>query len=45
LTVLDENSSAYQISCNGESLLNSNMSGDFTPDKDIDHIEKDESSS
>jgi hypothetical protein len=39
----DENSSAYQISCNGESPLNSNVSGDFTPDENIDHIGKDKS--
>jgi hypothetical protein len=35
----DEISSAYEISCNGESLLNSNISRDFTPDENIDHIE------
>jgi hypothetical protein len=41
----DEISLAYEISCNGESFLNSNVSRDLTPDKNIDHFEKDESSS
>jgi hypothetical protein len=37
--------SADEISCNGERLLTSNVFGDFTPDGNIDHIEKDEPSS
>jgi hypothetical protein len=37
--------SADEYSCNGESLLISNLFGDFSPDENIDHIEKDEPSS
>jgi hypothetical protein len=37
--------SADEISCNGKGLLTSNLFGDFSPDENIDHFEKDEPSS
>jgi hypothetical protein len=37
--------SKENISCNGESLLTSNLFGDFSPDENIDYIEKDKPSS
>jgi hypothetical protein len=37
--------SADEISCNGKSLLTSNLFGDFSPHENIDHIEKNEPSS
>jgi hypothetical protein len=38
-------SSADEISCNGESLLTSNLFGDFSPNENMDYFEKDEPSS
>jgi hypothetical protein len=37
--------SADEISCNGKSLLTSNLFGDFSPNENMDYFEKDEPSS
>jgi hypothetical protein len=44
-TAAAEVASKENISCNGESLLTSNLFEDFSPDENIDYIEKDKPSS